>query len=179
MPAEEQRAALAAVVKTLSPEVLTLPKRFYANCRPRTPGMRTTVDDDPTVETFVSHTLVTFDPVTVAESAADLTLAVLFDPARANRLCEYHARDAWMPTLDEVVDATMHSAESVSGTGNLGNVVGAAVKARILEALFRLGANAQSSFCVGREFRRSCSRWRLLFQRTPRGRNSSGGLRLL
>ena len=148
VPAEEQRAALAAVVKTLSPEVLTLPETILRQLPPRTPGMRTTVDDTPTVETFVSHTLVTFDPVTVAESAADLTLAVLFDPARANRLCEYHARDASMPTLDEVVDAAMHSAESVSGTGNLGNVVGAAVKARILEALFRLGANAQSSFCV-------------------------------
>jgi hypothetical protein len=45
-----------------------------------------------TQESFPSHTGLTFDPVAAAESAADLTLTVLLDPARASRLIEYHMR---------------------------------------------------------------------------------------
>jgi hypothetical protein len=146
--ASEQRRALAAVVKTLSPGVLTFPESLLRQLPPRTPGMRPTLDGTRTFESFVSRTSVTFDPVGAAERAADLTLVVLFDPARANRICEYHARDASEPTLEEVIDAARRSADSVPATGGLPNLVSAAVRARIVEALFRLASDPQSSFAV-------------------------------
>jgi hypothetical protein len=83
----EQDKALTAVLKTLSPEVLTLPESLLKILPPVPPGY------PRTGESFPSETGLTFDPVATAESAADLTLQVLFDPARASRLLQYHMRD--------------------------------------------------------------------------------------
>jgi hypothetical protein len=47
----------------------------------------------------------TFDPVAAAQAAADLSSSLLFQPERAARLLEYHARDAANPGLEEVIDA--------------------------------------------------------------------------
>ena len=76
----DQRHALASVLKTLSPEMLTLPESLLKLLPPRTPGL------PRTEESFPSDTGVTFDPVAVAESAADFTLGLVFNPERANRL---------------------------------------------------------------------------------------------
>ncbi len=143
--AAEQRAALAAVVKTLSPEVLSLPESLLKQLPPRTPGMNG-VTGPLGVEGFASHTSVTFDPVATAESAADMTLAVLFNAARANRLVQYQVRDAAQPTLDEVIDAALHAAASAPAGNGMPALIGTAVKASIVEALFRLAANPETSF---------------------------------
>lgn len=141
--AEEQRKALAAVTGTLSAEVLTLPEPLLRQLPPRPPGL------DRTVESFTSRTSVTFDPVATAESAADLTLSVLFQPARANRLIEYHARDGAQPTLGEVIDAALQAAAAGGSQQGLASVVSSAVKARVLEALFRLASSPETSFAAG------------------------------
>jgi hypothetical protein len=146
--AVEQRKALAAVVKTLSPEVLTLPEALLRQLPPRTPGMPSTSDGPRTVESFPSHTNLTFDPIATAESAADLTLALLLQPERANRLVEYHARNPSEPTLDYVIDAALRSAGTATPNAGLGGLVSIAVKARIVEALFRLAADPTTSFAA-------------------------------
>ncbi len=74
VPAAEQRKALAAVTNTLSPEILTLPEALLQQFPPRTPGAARTT------ESFPSNTDATFDPVTTAESTADMTLSLLFCP---------------------------------------------------------------------------------------------------
>ena len=147
VPAVEQRKALAAVVKTLSPGVLTLPESLLRQLPPRTPGMPRTVDGPRTVESFPSHTALTFDPIATAEGAADFILNFLLLPERANRLVEYHARDGSEPTLDEVIDAALKSASADNSNG-LANIVSTAVKARIVEALFRLAADPKASFAA-------------------------------
>jgi hypothetical protein len=141
VPAADQRKAVAAVVKTLSPEVLTLPEALLRQLPPRTPEL------SRTVESFASHTSVTFDPVATAASAADLTLAVLFRPERANRVVEYHARDASEPALEEVIDSAMHSIVSGREEG-LSGLVTTAVEARFIEALLRLVADQDTSFAA-------------------------------
>ncbi len=150
VPAAEQRKALAAVTTTLSPEILTLPETLLQQFPPRTPGMTSSPDGPRSVESFPSHTDVTFDPIATAESTADMTLSLLFLPERANRLVEYHARDSAQPTLDEAIDAALQSAGSGAGdTGNnLSSVVSAAVKGRIIEALLRLVADPDTSFAA-------------------------------
>lgn len=139
IPALEQRKALAAVVKTLSPEVLTLPEELLRQLPPRPPGL------EQSVESFPSHTAVTFDPIAASESAADLTLTVLLNPERANRLVEYHARDSSLPSLNEVVDAALQAAVTHPSSG-LANVIASATTARIIEALLRLSASPECSF---------------------------------
>ncbi len=137
--AAEQKKALAAVVKTISPEFLTLPEPLLELLPPRPPGL------PRTRESFASQTGLTFDPVAAAESAADLTLTVLFNPQRANRLVEYHARYAEEPSLDEVMDAALAAARPAPSTGGLTDAVANAVYVRAVESLLSVAANAQTS----------------------------------
>ena len=98
-----------------------------------------------TEESFPSATGLTFDPIDAAESAADFTLALVFNPQRANRLVEYHAQDSAEPSLTDVIDATLKSTGSPDSFSGLQLQVKYAVDERILEALLALGANPESS----------------------------------
>ncbi len=137
--AAEQEKALAVVVKTLSPQFLTLPEPLLGLFPPRPPGLARTR------ESFASKTGLTFDPAAAAESAADLTLVVLFNPQRASRLVEYHARNAEEPSLDEVMDAALTAARPMPSTGGLTNTVANAVYVRTIESLLSLAASGQTS----------------------------------
>jgi hypothetical protein len=101
VPAAEQRAALKALLATLDPTALTLPERILNLIPPRPPGY------PRTRETFPSKTGVTFDPMSAAEGAADLTASLILNPERAARLVQYHSRDRDNPGLREVIDALM------------------------------------------------------------------------
>ena len=135
----DQRAALEAVLRTLSPPILTLPDSVLKYLPPRPPGL------PATEESFPSATGLTFDPIDAAESAADFTLALVFNPQRANRLVEYHAQDSAEPSLTDVIDATLKSTGSPDSFSGLQLQVKYAVDERILEALLALGANPESS----------------------------------
>jgi hypothetical protein len=137
--AADQRAALTAVLRTLSPSTLTLPDSILKYLPPRPPGL------PRTQETFASATGLTFDPVAAAESAADLTLALVFNPERANRLVEYHAQDSAEPSLTDVINATLKSTGSAASFTGIELQVKYAVDDRILEALLALGASPESS----------------------------------
>ncbi len=100
VPPERQRAALEAVVATLSPEVLVVPDRVLSLLQPRTDvfgGFNT--------EMFPRRTGLTFDPAAAASIAADMTISALLNPERAARLVEFHARNAKQPALHEVIQA--------------------------------------------------------------------------
>ena len=139
---DEQRKALRAVVNTLSAETLMLPEPLLKLFPPRPP------DFERTRESLPAHTGLTFDPIAAAESAADLTLSVLFDRERAARLVEYHAR-ANTPSLSEVIDAALkvsRAAPSAPGSHPaMGAEVQAAVYARTVEALLTLAADPKTS----------------------------------
>jgi Met-zincin/Domain of unknown function (DUF5117) len=135
----DQRHALASVLKTLSPAMLTLPESLLQLLPPRPPAL------PRTQESFPSGTGVTFDPVAAAESAADLTLGLVFDAERANRLVEYHARDSEEPSLDEVIQATLKSTAVPANAPGLAVEVKRAIDSRIVEALLGLAANPAAS----------------------------------
>jgi hypothetical protein len=150
--ASDQRRALKAVLKTLAPAFLTLPESLLRLLPPRPPGL------EATAESFPAHTGVTFDPVTAAECAADLTLAGLFNPERAARLVQYHARDPNSPRLrEDVIDAALAMARPASNSaGSLPHTAGArpttlestvadAVYMRSVEALLTLAANGKAA----------------------------------
>jgi uncharacterized protein DUF4953/uncharacterized protein DUF5117 len=139
---DEQRKALRAVLKTLSADTLTLPEALLRLFPPRPPNF------ERTRESLPADTGLTFDPVAAAESAADLTLSVLFDRERAARLVEYHAR-ANTPSLGEVIDAALNVSRLGSPAPNghqaLRAEVQAAVYARTVEALLTLAADPKTS----------------------------------
>ena len=160
----DQRHALASVLKTLSPEMLTLPESLLKLLPPRTPGL------PRTEESFPSDTAVTFDPVAAAESAADLTLELVFNAERANRLVEYHARENAEPSLDDVIDATLKSTGSAADATGLTAEVKRGVDSRIVEAMLGLAATPEASAEV-----RGTLRVKLQALRDEYAHDSAGG----
>jgi hypothetical protein len=136
--AEAQRRALAVVLKTLSPDFLTLPEPLLKLLPPRPPGL------PATRESFPSRTQPAFDPVMAAECAADLTLAALFNPQRTARLIEYGARDPGNLTLDAMIDGALATTATPPRSAGVAGAVQRAVYARTVEALLTLAANSNA-----------------------------------
>jgi hypothetical protein len=110
--AAEQRRALTAVLATVKPEVLALPEALLKIIPPRPP------DYERGREHFKIHTSPAFDALAPAEAAAQQSLQFLFDPQRAARLVEFHARNSDSPGLEEVLDAVLNASwKSSHGTG--------------------------------------------------------------
>jgi len=136
----EQKKALTAVLVTLSPDFLTLPESLLAIIPPRPMGL------ERTRESFPSQTALTFDPIATAETAADFTLAILLDPARASRLVQYHMREGGSLSLRGILEAiSKTTAERTDGGHTMSSEVGRAVETRALEAMFALATNPAAS----------------------------------
>jgi hypothetical protein len=131
----EQRKALAALVETLDPAALTLPEKLLEILPPRPPGF------GRTAESFSGRTGLTFDPQGPVEAAAELTAGLLLHPQRAARLIEYHARDAHMPGLDEVMDRVVAATWKAPRRPGLLAETQRTVDSVVLRHLFTLAAN--------------------------------------
>lgn len=94
---DRQRAALDALIATLSPEVLALSPELVALIPPRPPG------SGSSRELFPRETGYLFDPIAAASTAVDLTLKVLLDPTRAARLNRQVMLDAGAPDFAVVL----------------------------------------------------------------------------
>lgn len=103
VPPDSQRRALTEVLKTISPDALTLPAPLLALIPPRPEGY------PPSREDFKAHTGLTFDPQAAAEAAATITLEVLMDGQRAARLAQAAAFDAKQLGLAEMLDRTLNA----------------------------------------------------------------------
>jgi Met-zincin/Domain of unknown function (DUF5117) len=138
---DEQKKALAAILTTLAPDTLTLPESLLRILPPRPPGL------PRTRESFPSETGLTFDPIAAAESAADLTLQVLLDPARASRVVQYHMRTPpSSPSLREILEAVSKTtATRIDGGHTMSSEVERAVEVRALQAMFGLAVNSAAS----------------------------------
>jgi len=135
----EQRRALAAVLATLKPSALALPEPLLEMIPPRPP------DHDRGREHFKIHTSPAFDALAPAEEAAQHTLQFLFNPERAARLVEFHARDAANPGLQEVLDAIVAATwKAPHGAGYAGEVA-RTVDDVVLYDLLSLGTNEHAT----------------------------------
>ena len=113
----EQRRALAAVLATVKPAALELPEPLLQMIPPRPP------DYERGREHFKAHTSPAFDALAPAEEAAQQTFQFLFNPERAARLVEFHARDARNPGLQEVLDAIVAATwKAPHGSGYMAEV---------------------------------------------------------
>ena len=98
VPAQEQTRALDALLATLRPSELALPASLLRLIPPRP------YDYDLHRELFRRYTGITFDAISPAATAADMTISLLLNPQRAARLVEQHALDPQLPGLDFVLD---------------------------------------------------------------------------
>jgi hypothetical protein len=95
---QQELKALDALLKTVEPSALMLPESLLKIIPPRPIGY------DRHRELVKIKTELTFDPLSVAETAADFTFSMILHPARANRVFEHHSRDARLPSLENVID---------------------------------------------------------------------------
>ncbi|MCH8319671.1 MAG: zinc-dependent metalloprotease, partial [Acidobacteria bacterium] len=79
IPAEVQRAGLAALMMVIRPEALRLPENIRTQIPPRPPGY------GQHRELFPGHTGLTFDPYAPAEVVAGLVFGLVIHPPRAAR----------------------------------------------------------------------------------------------
>lgn len=95
---QQEVKALEALMKTIEPTALLIPESVLQQMPPRPLGYTRHR------ELVKSRTDLAFDPITAAETAADLTFSLILYPARANRVWEHHAREAKLPSLEAVID---------------------------------------------------------------------------
>lgn len=96
--AAEQAKALDAILATLTPSALALPRPLLKTIPPRPSGY------GQSRELFPRYTGQMFDVITPAIAAADMTVSFLLNEARAARLVEQHALDRTLPGLHGVID---------------------------------------------------------------------------
>src|SRR5207244_8302923 len=97
--AAQQRAAIAALALTLSPSELALPKNALDKIPPRPSGWT------GHRELFARYTGDTFDPISPASIAADVTIGFTLQPDRAARMLAQHAIDPSLPGLTDVIES--------------------------------------------------------------------------
>ncbi len=95
--AEQQRAALDALLETIQPARLALPAAARERIPPRPPG------HPPNRELFEGRTGLTFDAHAPVEVAAAMVLEALVQPERALRLVRQHDTNADLPSLRTVL----------------------------------------------------------------------------
>jgi hypothetical protein len=147
---EEQRRALAAVLETLKPEALAVPESLLRVIPPRPSGYTRTRED------FRTRTDPVFDALAPAEAVTDHVSGFLFNPERAARLIQFHARDARNPSLAEVIDRVLGATwKAPAATGYSGEIQHT-VNMVVLTNLMSLAANDKAANQV-----RAIASWKL------------------
>jgi hypothetical protein len=139
VPADEQRAAIQAVLDTLQPRVLALPERLLKQIPPRPP------EYDSSQENFARRTAPAFDSLAPAESAAEIVSSLLLEANRDERLVEYHARDASYPSLGELIDDVLSATWKATPTTGYEGEIQQTVNAVVLGHLMDLAADDQAA----------------------------------
>ena len=122
VPAEEQEKALDALLAALTPEALAIPEKLLELIPPQPMSYSRSQ-----TENVQSKTGTTFDPLSAAEALANMVFSEITDSRRAQRMLEYHSRNAEIPGLEEVFDkiisATWKAEKSDGYYGELQKVV--------------------------------------------------------
>lgn len=133
-----QKAALSAMLATISPEALALPEDLLEIIPPRPAGL------GYSRELFNGNTGPALDALGIAETAADLPVNLILNADRANRLVEYSARTGNL-SLEEVLDGLISvSWDQKSPEGYLGSVH-RVVKHVVLKNIIQLAASGNAN----------------------------------
>ena len=137
---EEQNNALKALLHSINPKNLVLPEPLLKLIPPRAYGY------PRTRETFKSKTGLTFDPLTAAETATDMTLSMLLNHERASRLIVLKSRNNNQLGLDYMIkqlvnNTILNTNTSLSG---LELEIQKLVNYRVLNHMFLLANNKRT-----------------------------------
>jgi len=137
-PASDQLAALDALLASITPAELAIPRSVLSLLPPRPSGY------GRHRELFPRYTGLTFDAITPAVVASQHVASEILNPARAARLVQQHALDPSLPSLADVLDRTltsvfMHEEELDGYEAELAR----ATQRVVVEQVMRLAMSAQ------------------------------------
>jgi hypothetical protein len=135
--AADQKAALDALLLTLKPSELALPRDLLSRIPPRPSGY------GPTRELFPRYTGQMFDTITPAVVAANMTIGFMLDEARAARLVQQHALDSTLPGLHTVIDALVSATFAPDSTNAYEAEISRAIQRVVVEQLMTLANGAE------------------------------------
>ncbi|WP_037374207.1 zinc-dependent metalloprotease [Salinimicrobium xinjiangense] len=143
---DSQKAALNAILETLSPEVLAIPQDKLDLFPPRAFGF------SRRRESFKSNTGVSFDALGAPGTASEMTLSLLLHPQRAARLVQQNALDRNQLGLGEVLETLAEKTIKQPGSKKpyleqVQNVV----NYNVLQSLLELAANDDATPVVKAE----------------------------
>jgi len=136
--AATQRKALNEMLKAIDPKVLAVPESLLDLIPTRPAGISSSR------ELFRGNTGPSLDALGIAETAAELSVSLILNPQRANRLVEYGARDnnlTLQETIEELMDASWKKKKDRGYLGSIQDVVNAVVTKNLIE----LHASGQSN----------------------------------
>ncbi|WP_378188260.1 zinc-dependent metalloprotease [Aquimarina sp. W85] len=132
LASEKQRKALTSICKTLTPEVLAIPKDKLKLFPPRAYGFARTR------ESFKSKTGVAFDAISAAATASEMTLSLLLHPERASRLIQQKSLDANQLGLSEVIDQLIMTIFDSKSLNSYTNEIKKNIQFLMIQHLLRL-----------------------------------------
>ncbi|MGB5238755.1 MAG: zinc-dependent metalloprotease [Flavobacteriaceae bacterium] len=136
---KEQEKALLAVLKTVDAAVIAIPKEKLSLFAPRAIGY------ERTRESFKGYTGTAFDPIGAAQTAADLSLGLLFHPERASRLIQQQSISKKQFGLEEALDMIFRETLMKSHKDAYLSNVQSAINYRVLDHLISLGATKNTN----------------------------------
>ena len=139
VPAAQQLAALDALIRTLQPSELTIPRHVLNLLAPRPDGF------ERHRELFPRNTGLPFDVLAPATVAADLTVSFVLQPERAARLVNQEALDARLPGLDEVIGRLVQAVFAADPPDGYEAEVARVVQRVVAERLMALAGRAPST----------------------------------
>jgi len=140
--ANTQRETLNVILKTIDAEVLAIPKSKLNLFPPRafTYGRSR--------ESFKGKTGVGFDALSVTSTASDMTLRLLLNPERANRLVQQKSLDNSQLSLDEVLQIIINQSFNKKYKNNYLNEVQQMININVLKYIMTLAVNDAAYFQV-------------------------------
>ncbi|RUA12774.1 MAG: peptidase [Flavobacteriia bacterium] len=130
-----QEKALESILKTVDAKTIAVPKDKLDLFPPRAIGF------SRSRESFKGRTGVSFDALSVAETAADMTLGLLLHPERASRLIQQKSLDKNQLGLQEVLDETIKGTFDLSHRDAYEEEVQNTINFRVLYHIMNLAAH--------------------------------------
>jgi hypothetical protein len=130
-----QKGALKSVLKTLDASVIKIPKEKLELFPPRAFGA------PRTRESFKSMTGIAFDPISAAETAADVTLEFLLHPERASNLIKQKSLDDNSIGFNELLNQVIAATFEKSNSDNYSKQIQNAINYRVLYYIMNLATN--------------------------------------
>lgn len=141
VPKQEQLRSLQALIDCISPKTLALPESIIKLIPPRPAGY------NYTRELFKRRTGLAFDPLAAAEAAADFPLSFLFNPARLNRMQQYHAENSGLG-VDEMIGSLLSNTWKAARIQGSEGLILQQNEQLLLTYLMRLYVTDEASFAT-------------------------------